>query len=260
MNKSNSIKLSPLFIMNQSKTKITLDGIEYKEVRNIKVSEYPTIHTFLMYMTNRDFQIKQILIDHIEKSKTMDYVVRENKDMLIKEVSDNSLIHLIHSDFMGLKKQYTMIFKFFVVGFEDKDIYKISSMDQLDGYTDLFIQINGLMMKKVNSNPKIAYYDLLKQEVNKAQGHSTDFESVYTSIMGLAGYTPDQVEAMTLYQFYRLFHRLSVIKNYDTSTLFKTVDYKGKLDIKDWYSPFEEVKDYTETTISKIKEKVGKIN
>ncbi len=47
---------------------------------------------------------------------------------------------------------------------------------------------------------------------------------------------------MTIYQFNKAFDRISVFKNYDTSTLFKTVDVEGKIDITPWYSEIKKKK------------------
>lgn len=126
-----------------------------------------------------------------------------------------------------------------------EDVFnKIKDMEELQEYRKLIIEMNDINYKPPNPNPELARLDRLKQKLIEMKGDSITFEAMYTSVLINSTVPPNN---LTLYQFNKVFDRIGHFKSYETSTLFKTVDQGGKLEISPWYKTTEEEKQGTIT-------------
>lgn len=132
--------------------------------------------------------------------------------------------------------------------FGEDVLFKIKDTSEYDEIILLIKWAHGLPVEMENPNPVIARLDKIKKKMNKGGG-SIDFDTMYSSVWIAIGKEPCDI---TLYQFTELFYRLSMMKEYDTTTLFKTVDQKGDIKIQNWYdNRIKDTKKYVD--INKIK-------
>lgn len=136
----------------------------------------------------------------------------------------------------------------FIYLFEEDVLFKIKDAAEYDEIILLIKWVHGLPVEMENPNPVIARLDKIKKKMNSG-GESIDFDTMYSSVWCAIGKEPCDI---TLYQFTELFYRLSMMKSYDTTTLFKTVDQKGDIKIQNWYdNRVKDTKKYVD--INKIK-------
>ena len=124
-----------------------------------------------------------------------------------------------------------MFRKAFEYLFGEDVLLSISTKEEYDDLVLLIKWVHGLPVEMENPNPVIAKLDKVKKTVMSG-GQDINFDTMYSTVWIATGNKPDD---MTLYQFQELFHRFSMIKQYETSTLFKTVDSKGTIDVMNWY-------------------------
>ena len=65
---------------------------------------------------------------------------------------------------------------------------------------------------------------------------------MFTSLMAI-GHKPHDINDFTLCQFYSAFKRIQYFKAHETTTLFKTVDSKNRIDIIEWFTSSEKTDD-----------------
>lgn len=132
--------------------------------------------------------------------------------------------------------------------FNEDVLFKINNPQEYDEIILLIKWVHGLPVEMENPNPVIARLDKLKKKMNSS-GESIDFDTMYSSVWIHIGKEPCSI---TLYQFKELFYRISMMKSYDTTTLFKTVDTKGDIKVQSWYdNRVKDTKKYVD--INKIK-------
>lgn len=154
-----------------------------------------------------------------------------------------------------LRQPYEQYKKLFELCFREDVFDKVKSNDELVYYTNLIKEVNDIKYEKPNPNPEIARFDRLKKKLQEAKGETITFEAMYTSVLLSSGVHPNE---MTIYQFNKAFDRIGHFKNYETTTLFKTVDASGKLDIHPWYAMTKEEKPtfITEEQLNKAKRQI----
>lgn len=128
--------------------------------------------------------------------------------------------------------------------FKEDVIDKIKTSNEFEYYRDLITKMNDVTYKPPNPNPELARLDRLKAKLIEMKGESITFEAMYTSVLLSSQVPPNE---LTLYQFNKVFDRVAHFKNYDTSTLFKTIDQSGKVEIQPWYGTTVEQKEATIT-------------
>lgn len=131
----------------------------------------------------------------------------------------------------GINMLVDMFRKAFEYLFGEDVLLSISTKEEYDDLVLLIKWVHGLPVEMENPNPVIAKLDKVKKTVMSG-GQDINFDTMYSTVWIATGNKPDD---MTLYQFQELFHRFSMIKQYETSTLFKTVDSKGTIDVMNWY-------------------------
>lgn len=150
--------------------------------------------------------------------------------------------------------QFKELFKFC---FKDDVFDKIQDNEEFEYYIQLIKDVNDVQYEKPNPNPEIARFDRLKKKLQDMKGETVTFEAMYSSVLLSSGIHPNK---MTIYQFNKAFDRIGHFKSYDTTTLFKTVDTSGKLDVHPWYSMTkkEEPSLITEEQLNKAREQMSK--
>lgn len=154
-----------------------------------------------------------------------------------------------------LRQPYEQYKKLFEFCFKEDVFDKVKSNDELIYYTNLIKEVNDIKYEKPNPNPEIAKFDMLKKKLQEAKGETITFEAMYTSVLLSSGVHPNE---MTIYQFNKAFDRIGHFKNYETTTLFKTVDASGKLEIHPWYATTKEEKPsfITDEQLNKAKQQI----
>lgn len=150
-------------------------------------------------------------------------------------------------------EQYKKLFEFC---FKEDVFDKVQSNEELKQYIELIKDFNDVKYEKPNPNPEIAKFDELKRKLQEAKGETITFEAMYTSVLLSSGIHPND---MTIYQFNKAFDRIGHFKNYETTTLFKTVDASGKLEIHLWYAMTQEEKPsyITEEQLSQARKQIN---
>ena len=202
----------------------------------IKVEEYPD-----MIYYRRFFEIQKDKIVLEAKKDNSDYADILNEMELVQIIKHDSKFRDMFNDFFMFffKDGYTEVEtkdkdgKVIKVKKPDDFMSQIKSDEELESVLDLFKEMNCIRIEKENPNPELAAMDKLKQKMEEAKGEGITYEAMYTSIWVQTGINP---ENMTVYQFHKLFDRISQFKKYDTSTLFATVaSEKSKHKIESWY-------------------------
>lgn len=130
----------------------------------------------------------------------------------------------------GQKKLFEFLFR--------EDVFdNIRSDDELKMYRRKIIEMNNITYEKPNPNPELARLDELKSKLAEMKGENITFEAMYTSVLLSCSIN---INDLTLYQLNKAFDRIVHFKNYETTTLFKTVDTSGKMDISPWYGTTRE--------------------
>lgn len=112
-----------------------------------------------------------------------------------------------------------------------KDVlFEIKDSSEYDELILLIKWVHGLPVEMENPNPVIARLDKIKKQLN-SRGESMDFDTMYSSVWIAIGCRPDN---LTMYEFTELLFRITSIKAYETSTLFKTVDVKNDITVTSW--------------------------
>lgn len=159
---------------------------------------------------------EQILYDSLEMSNLFDFLIKI-KDMQLDKYG-------LYEIYLGYRSLFLFCFK--------KDVFdEIQLNEEFEYYRDLIVEINCIPYQKPNPNPTIAWFEKLEQQVKEKSGEPISFESIYTSVWVGVGVCPKD---LTLYEFHKLFFRIGQMKNFDTTTLFKTVDTSGNIQIESW--------------------------
>lgn len=162
----------------------------------------------------------------------------------IKMVEENGMTAMGIDLIVGLFKN---AFKYL---FEDDVLFKIENAEEYDEMILLIKWVHGLPVEMENPNPMIARLDKIKKQLNN-KGESMDFDTMYSSVWMAIGQKPN---TLTMYEFTELLFRLSSVKSYETTTLFKTVDSKNDITVTSWAeNRIKDTKKYV--NIDKLKNK-----
>lgn len=200
----------------------------------IKVKDYVKFAKYTQILNIEDFELKKMLNPESEMYKPLNSV---HFFYIIKAFQDESIPK--DNMFYEMCLHYQNLFK---LCFQDDVFNKIKTSEEFEYYRELIRDFNGIKYDKPNPNPEIERYNKLKKLLEAKKGDSITFEAMYTSVLVTIGNNPND---LTLYQFYEVFNRIGHFKNYDTTTLYKTVDASGSLDVQPWYG---ETKEETERT------------
>lgn len=215
------------------------------------MEDYPTLIGFMpiIQLDKNDISnsLKDMAKENIEFQPLVDYIHSVTLfEFTISFKSDEYKGSFLHDIYIQYKNLFQFCFK--------EDVFdNIKTDDEFKFYIQLIKEVNDIQYEKPNPNPEIARFDRLKRMLQEAKGESISFEAMYSSVLLSSGIHPNE---MTIYQFNKAFDRIGHFKNYDTTTLFKTVDTSGKLKVEPWYRTTKKEKPsvITEEQLNKARE------
>lgn len=199
---------------------------EYGIIKPIKVKEYPSLMVDIEILKMQDWEVKSWVKKSI-KGSYLENTVNEDLD-------NNTMLECIKQNLIGLRDKYNAIFEKIVIDFDDKFIFQFTSQEKFDEFRKQILAYNRINYIEWNPNPLLRKYQKMDLFAKKTLSGSVDFDAIYTSLM-CVGHSPHNINDYSLAQFYGAFTRLQYFKQYDTSTLFKTVDSSGKTEIVEWF-------------------------
>lgn len=242
--------------INKLKIKGEPTKTKYGLMKHVRVSEY---EEFMQYITllKKDYKV---LKSSLFSLSIQHYDNPDDRKKFKNMLDNNDAGDYIRNNIFGLKQSINNLLDFIMLENKDDIIEYISqSNDTWDEFRNFVLEFNGINTKDDTADKEMQKFDQYRRALNKAKGQAIDFESMYTSLIVGANLTPEQINHLTVYQFNRIFSRLSAFKNYDTSVLFKTVDTSGDIEIKPWSSIIDTNKD-DKVKLSDIAEKFGNGN
>lgn len=114
-----------------------------------------------------------------------------------------------------------------------EDVYdKIKTADEFDYYLKLIRDINGIYYREPRKNALLEAYTQAEERLKGGtKGAKVSFEGKYTSIWLATGQEPKN---MALYQFEKLFERLTKFKNFDLTSLYSL--FSKDIQPEDWFA------------------------
>ena len=170
--------------------------------------------TLLEYLKSIGEEHSEVLYESLNQIPFFDFLIK---------------IRDLEITFYDLYDLYLSFKSLFLFCFKEDVFDKIQTSKEFEYYRDLIIEVNCINIDKPNLNPEIERFNKIKKMMNK--GESVSFETMYTSVWVCTQTKPNE---MTLYQFNKLFFRISQMKAFDMTTLYKTVDSKGSIKIESW--------------------------
>jgi hypothetical protein len=201
---------------------------QYGVIKPIKVKEYPNMMLDIAILKMADWEIKDLLKKEIKGSVLADSVKSDLMTLPLLECIQNNLL--------GLRDKYNSIFSKIILDFEpSKFLYRFKSQEDFDTFRLLILDYNGIDYVVWKKNKELRYHQKLEMMYNQATGKAVDFDAMFTSLTAI-GHKPHDINDFTLSQFYSTFKRIQFFKAHETSTLFKTVDSKNKVEIIEWFT------------------------
>jgi len=226
---------------------------KYGVIKQMKVIDYPKITSHLALLKKSCQKIK-INILNIFMSGT------DNKDAIKEfrqELKDNELVYFIRENVLGLKNDIYEIIDYMFEEYDEDLIDVIFSSDaEWDKFRKFILKLNGFTINPEDERVKPKsqlelMFDLAEKVMEEKKGNVTDFHAMYTSILVETGMTPDEINNLTINQFFSVFRRIGKFKRYETTTLFKTVDSSGKIKIIPW-STIDEINKENDDKLVKL--------
>lgn len=200
----------------------------------IYMSEYHTLTEYIGFLLNTSHTLTRIVLKGIN-----DVNARKEMNKIIKEFGflpflkwfgegeyldrENSTINPLHI----LMKKYEELINW---KFDNNVWSSLEKTEEFDECLKLIRDYNGIYYREPKKNALFEAYTQAEERIKNKGATSISFEAKYTSVWLSTGTNP---ETMTLYQFNRVFDRISKYKQYDTTTLFATV--ASDVDIVGWF-------------------------
>ncbi len=183
----------------------------------IKVKEYPDCFN--------DLQIISLSKSHLiykysqlNKGGLLNDFIKELEKLTLYEIAVN---------IPELQESY---YKVFTKVFGSEETLDFVNQDNFDYYRKLIMTMNCLKEEKINPNPEIQRALERSRRVKAMESEKFTFADMCSSVVGHNGLTYQSINEFTIYQLYITYYRIAQIKNYDTTTLFKTVSNDVKVD------------------------------
>lgn len=207
------------------------------------VEDYKEIIKYCNLLILQDYDIKRMYVSALYQSEEFTKEQKsESKNLVIKM----SYMEMIKNNVYGLRQEVFKMMNYLFDDFSESKFYDISDKD-FENLKQLAIDVNCLPFEKKNPNDEIAKFDMMRNAMNN---FTVSIESIYYSVWAFTGSCPDK---MLMYDFYNLFKRLQLIKSYETSVIFKTIDSKGEIVIHPWFA--DEKKDVKLISLDELKNK-----
>jgi len=190
---------------------------EIGECQFIKVKDYPDYFN--------DLQIISLSKDHLiykygqlNKNGKLDEFIAELNKLTLFEIATN---------LPELQQSY---YRVLVKVFNTEEVLKHIHQDNFDNFRKLIMTMNCLKEEEINPNPEIQRALERSRRVKAQEKEKLTFADMCSSVVGFNGLTYQDINEFTIYQLYMTYYRIAHIKNYDTTTLFKTVSNDVKID------------------------------
>lgn len=218
---------------------------DYGTIKPIKVKEYPSIEGGIGVLKMADWEVRSTLKKRIKDNP----IAKE----MVDDLQKLPMYQCVQNNIMGLRDTFNNIFSKFIIDYDQsKFLFKFKSQQDFDDFRMLILDYNGIDYIVWEKNPELRYFQKLKLYYNNATGKTVNFDSMFTSLVA-TGHKPHDINDFTLNQFYSSFKRLQFFKAHDTTTLYKTVDSKNKIDVVEWFAPSKEsTADKGDKTIDEI--------
>lgn len=187
------------------------------ECQFIKVKDYPDYFN--------DLQIISLSKDHL----IYKYSLLNKDGSLNKLIDDLSKLNLFEI-VISLPELQQSYYRVFTKAFGNEETLSFVTKDNFDYYRKLIMTMNCLKEEQINPNPEIQHALERSRRVKSQEGEKLTFADMCSSVVGYNGLTYQNISDFTIYQFYMTYYRIAHIKNYDTTTLFKTVSNDVKID------------------------------
>jgi len=176
-------------------------------------------------------------------------------ETMLKDLENNELIVCIRLNLFGLKDNYLRVFSMFIDNFEEISFWKMTQTE-FDNLRKLILKFNKIHLYEANPNSRIERYNRINSYIAFKKSRMLEFDTMFSALMiGIGGgKTPDEINNLTLRQFNSAYDRITLVKGYETTTLYKTVDSKDSVKIVDWDASFRAVKGDEEKEYNSIEE------
>lgn len=235
---------NPMSIMGEPvEVHLGIDDSKIYYAYPTKLKDYQDFYSGLGIMSLEKFEFHEML----EKSIKENVFPKEINDFH-QEMINNDIGVFESLRFLQIYKISTPIVNSVLVGMYDffklvfKDETALDSVvtpEQFEKCKEIIRDLNGVKYKKPSPNPEIRYYDELKAKSEELKYGKITFEAIYTSIIVEVGYTPEQVNELTIKQFMSIFDRIKSFKAYDATTMYAIM---GDVEIHQWYAESDKEK------------------
>lgn len=213
--------------------KIKGDSIQtkYGIMRPILVEEYEEFIPYISLLKKIPATLKSILFKMVVDS-TDDY---DKRAIYKDQIDNNDIVYFMKRNDFGLRDSVDELLDFIMESY-DEEVYTIifNSDEDWDEFRRFILDFNGITVQEESDDAEIQKFDAYSQALKEAKGEAINFESIYTSIIVKTGMIPEQINKLTIYQFYSIFRRIGAFFNYETTTLYKTIDTSGKIKVVPW--------------------------
>lgn len=115
---------------------------------------------------------------------------------------------------------YTVLKELFNTCFKNDIFDSIETDEEYDFYRDLIRRMNGVSYEPVNKNPEIEKYNQYKRKIAENNSSNIDFADMYATAMLFR----NDIDNLSLYKFYYLFHAIKNFKLFDITAINKIVN------------------------------------
>ncbi|MGK4040948.1 hypothetical protein AB0Y20_01505 [Heyndrickxia oleronia] len=186
----------------------------------IKIKDYPTCFMDLQIMG-------------MSKDEIINKYSKLNKDGSLNEFLNELNKHDLFEIISSIPEIQVAYYNIFLKVFLDEESLSKITPENFNSIRLLIMEMNCIKEEEINPNPEIQKAIERSRRVKNREGEKLTFADMSSSIVAFSGKSYDELNEMTIYQFYMTYYRIAQIKNYDTSTLFATVSSE-KINIESW--------------------------
>lgn len=143
--------------------------------------------------------------------------------------------------------------------FNDEGILEKVTHENFTEIRKLILDMNLLKEEKINPNPIIQKAIERSKRLKSLESSELNLTNMISSIVAFGSSDYEKIVNWTIYQVYMTFLRIALLKKYDTSTLFATVDPDHAKNIEDWSKDIEIFEDDNHTLSKKEAENISKM-
>ena len=223
-------------MQNQSELYILGKPIKTKfgTLHPIHMSEYHTLAQYIGLLLNTSHTLTRTIlkgIDSVDVRKEINTIIKQAGFLeFLQSFGQGKFLDVeqtIINPIYTLMENYKKLINW---KFDNDAWHMLKTTEDFDECLKLIREYNGIHYREPKKNSLFEVYTQAEERIKNKGASSISFEAKYTSVWLSTGISP---ETMTLYQFNRVFDRISKYKQYDTTTLFATV--AGDVDIVDWF-------------------------